>query len=74
MAVSVLVARIDQSPWPEMTGCPCDDDPGHVALWVIWTQQDTGDGMRFSCTLDLGSWVIAVWDRIDGGNIEIEDW
>jgi hypothetical protein len=76
--MSVLVAKIEQSPWPELADKPCDSRfigagggllPGdHAAGWVIWTEQDTGDGMRLACGDHLGDWVESVWDRIDGQN------
>jgi hypothetical protein len=72
--VSVLVAKISQSPWPELVG-ECDGgDDKHPAIWVVWTEQDTGDGMRFACGTHLGGWVEAVWDRIDGNNADPESW
>lgn len=66
--MSVLVAKINQSPWPEMANRGCDghDDAPHPAEWVVWTSQDTGDGMRFTCSSHLADWVITVWDRIEG--------
>jgi hypothetical protein len=67
--MSVLVAKIEQSPWPELDGWLCDNQfAEHPAGWVIWTEQDTHDGMRLSCGDHLGDWVESVWDRIDGQN------
>jgi hypothetical protein len=72
--MSVLVAKISQSPWPELAGW-CDGEvSAHSADWVIWTEQDTGDGMRFACGEHLGAWVAAIWDRIDGNNDNPEEW
>ena len=67
--MSVLVAKIDQSPWPELITRECDGEKdGHLATWVVWTEQDTGDGFRLACSDHLADWVITVWDRIDGQN------
>jgi hypothetical protein len=67
--MSVLVARISQSPWPGMADSKCNGTtPVHPAEWVVWTEQVTGDSMRFTCGKHLGEWVTAVWDRIDGKN------
>jgi hypothetical protein len=64
----VLVARIEDSPWPELAG------GGHChgsevafpepAGWVVWTEQDTGDGMRLACDDHLGDWVSTVYGRL----------
>lgn len=65
--MSVRVAEISQSPWPEMAGYDCDgQEIQHPAKFVVWTDEDTGDGMRFACPQHIGDWVISVWDRIDG--------
>jgi hypothetical protein len=63
----VLVSRINQSPWPEMAKSNCDgQEIDHTAEWVIWTEEETGDGMRFACDKHIGGWVMTVWERIDG--------
>jgi hypothetical protein len=65
--MSVLVAKIGQSPWPEFADTPCDRaGKNHPAAWAIWTEEDTGDGMRLTCDKHLAGWIGTVWDRIDG--------
>jgi hypothetical protein len=45
----------------------CDgQEIDHTAEWVIWTEEETGDGMRFACDKHIGGWVMTVWERIDG--------
>jgi len=58
------VAPILESPWPELHDCRCDTDCGRTAKWVVWTDEDTGDGIRPSCAECLGGWVNAVTIRL----------
>jgi hypothetical protein len=63
----VQVARILESPWPEWDGRPCDciHRTGAVeARYVVWTEEDTGDGPRVSCGACLPDWVDCVTVRL----------
>lgn len=66
--MSVRVALVKDSPWPEMNDEPCMNGQDiHPARWVVWTDEDTGDGMRFACDEHLAGWVMAVAARIMNG-------
>jgi hypothetical protein len=65
----VLAAPIAESPWPEGKGEICagsgyPDNPAHPAAWVVWTNVDTGDGMRYTCIGCLAGWITTVGARI----------
>lgn len=63
----VLVAWVEDSPWPELAGENCHGGEGNEpASWVVWTERDTGDGMRLACNDCLGDWVSAVYGRLVG--------
>jgi hypothetical protein len=66
--VMVCVALISESPWPELDR-ECDgygqpDDGCGPVIWVVWTDEDTGDGMRTACTKHLCAWVESVAARL----------
>lgn len=60
----VLVALISESPWPDLDKVCDGEKPEHEARWVIWTEEDTGDGMRQACDTHLGDWVSTVAARL----------
>ena len=60
----VCAAPIEHSPWPELERLCDGADTPHAATWVVWTNVDTGDGMRTTCEADLADWIIAVGRRL----------
>lgn len=60
----VLIALIADSPWPEDREACQGYEPEHAASFVIWTNVDTGDGMRYACGQHMGGWAQSVAARL----------